>query len=235
MPVDAASKVSVEFRVAEGDVADEILAQAEGADMVVIGTHGRSGYEHLLLGSVAEKVVRRAYCPVLTIPRAAHDATEAVPGLFHQIVAAIDFSRASMHALTYALSLAEEADAHLTVLQVVEVPHELALWAEGSAEGKERVEQWKAQAVARLRTAVPEAARLYCHIEERVETGKPYREILRVAGERRAGLIVIGAHGHSVLDRMFFGSTAQHVVRQAACPVLTLRAPAASVEAESGR
>jgi nucleotide-binding universal stress UspA family protein len=73
---------------------------------------------------------------------------------------------------------------------------------------------------------------VYCHIEERVETGQPYRELLRVAAEKSAGLIVIGAHGHGVLDRMFFGSTAQHVVRQAACPVLTLRAPLSSRPAQ---
>lgn len=182
-PADAAKKVPVEFLLAEGDIAGEILAQAESTDMLVIGTHGRSGYEHLLLGSVAEEVVRKATCPVLTIPRAAHDATEAVPALFHHIVAAVDFSTSSMHALKYAVSLAEEADAHLTVLQVVEIPRELAGWAEESQEGKAHVEQWKAHALTRLRTAVPEAARVCCHVEERVETGQPYRQILRVATE----------------------------------------------------
>ena len=100
--------------------------------MLVLGTHGRSGFEHLVLGSVAEKVVRKAKCPVMTIPRAAPDAAQAVPGLFHQIIAGVDFSDASLHALKHALSLAQEADAHLTVLRVVEVPrallHSLKVW-----------------------------------------------------------------------------------------------------------
>ena len=135
---------------------------------------------------------------------------------------------ASLHALKYALSLAEEADAHLTVLRVVEIPRELAEWAAESDEGKGYVKRWKELALTRLRDVVPNDARVYCHVEERVETGQPYRELLRVAAEQSAGLIVIGAHGHNVLDRMFFGSTAQHVVRHAACPVLTLRAPASS-------
>jgi nucleotide-binding universal stress UspA family protein len=224
-PADAARTVPIEFVVAEGDIAGEILAQSASADLLVIGTHGRSGYEHMVLGSVAEKLVRKAQCPVLTVPRAAEDATEGVPTLFHQIVAGVDFSPASMHALTFAASLAEEADAHLTVLEVVEIPRELAAWAEESQEGKDRVEQWKALARSRLRTVVPDARRVCCHVDERIETGEPYREILRVAAEQHAGLIVLGAYGHGALGRMFFGSTAQHVVREAVCPVLTFRAP----------
>jgi nucleotide-binding universal stress UspA family protein len=227
-PADALKDVPVECLVAEGDVATEVLAEAEAADMLVLGTHGRSGFEHLILGSVAEKVVRKAHCPVMTIPPAASDATKAVPSLFHRIVAGVDFSDASLHALKYALSLAEEADAHLTVLRVVEVPRELAEWAAESDEGKGYVKRWQELALTRLHDVVPNDARVYCHVEERVETGQPYRELLRVAAEQSASLIVIGAHGHNVLDRMFFGSTAQHVVRRAACPVLTLRAPASS-------
>jgi nucleotide-binding universal stress UspA family protein len=220
---DVPQDLPIESHIAEGDVATEVLAEAESADMVVLGTHGRSGFEHLVLGSVAEKVLRKARCPVMTVPRAAPDATHAVPSLFHHIVAGVDFSDASLHALQYALSLAEEADAHLTVVRVVDVPQELARWAEEADEGRTYVEQWRALARAHLRDVIPDNARVYCHIEERVETGQPYRELLRVAAEQHAGLIVIGAHGHGVLGRMFVGSTAQHIVRQAVCPVLTLR------------
>jgi nucleotide-binding universal stress UspA family protein len=227
-PADAVKNVPIECVVAEGDVTAEVLAEAQAADMVVLGTHGRSGFEHLMLGSVAEKVVRKAHCPVMTIPPAAADASKPVPALFHRIVVGVDFSDASLHALKYALSLAEEADAHLTVVRVVEIPRELAEWAAESGEGKGYVDRWKGLASTRLHDVVPTDAHVYCHIEERVETGQPYRELLRVAAEQSAGLIVIGARGHGVLDRMFFGSTAQHVVRHAVCPVLTLRAPADS-------
>lgn len=220
---EALKNIPVEFCVAEGDVAVEILAAAESADMLVMGTHGRSGFEHLVLGSVTEKVFRKAMCPVLTIPRTSPDATEAVPALFHHILAGVDFSEASMHALSYALSLAEEADAHLTVLHVTEVPRELARWADEDQEGKKYVEHWRTYVLARLRPLVPDATRMYCHVGERVETGEPYREILRVAAEEHAGLIVIGAHGRGVVERMFVGSTAQHIVRQAVCPVLIIR------------
>lgn len=221
-PAEAVGNIAVEFALAEGDVAGEILAQAQSADMVVMGTHGRSGFESLILGSAAEKVLRKVKCPLLTIPQASADATDAVPALFHHIVAAVDFSDASMRALTVAVSLAEEADAHLTLLHVIELPLELEAWVAESEQGRTHLEQWRRGTATRLHELVPDAARTYCHVDEGVETGRAYREILRVAAERRAGLIVVGAHGRGVVERMFVGSTAQHVVRRAVCPVLTI-------------
>jgi len=221
-PAEAMKDIAVESSIGEGDAAVEILAEARSADMIVMGTHGRSGFEHLVLGSVTEKVLRKATCPLLTIPRTAPDATVAVPALFRTIVAAVDFSDVSMHALNFAVSLAKEADAHLTVMHVIDVPEHLALWVD-RGDGVSHVREWKDAAERRLGSAVPRAAREYCHVEERVETGQPYREILRVADGEHADLLVIGAHGHGVVHGMFVGSTAQHVVRQAACPVLTIR------------
>jgi nucleotide-binding universal stress UspA family protein len=223
MPVDRVAKIPLELTVAEGDPATEILAHARSADMLVMGTHGRSGLEHLVLGSTTEKLVGHAVCPLLTIPRDVADATPAAPAPFHRIVAAIDFSEASLRALRFAVSLAEEADAHLTLLHVADIPKELAQWAETSAEGRHYVEQWKEHAYSRLRALVPDEARAYCHVEERVEAGPAAREILRAARDSGAGLVVIGAHGHGVVNRMFVGSTAQHIVQQATCPVLTIR------------
>jgi nucleotide-binding universal stress UspA family protein len=75
----------------------------------------------------------------------------------------------------------------------------------------------------RLRAIVPEAVRAYCTVDTVLAEGKPWREILREAAERRSDLIVIGIHGRGAVDRLFFGSTTQHVVREATCPVLTLR------------
>jgi nucleotide-binding universal stress UspA family protein len=83
-----------------------------------------------------------------------------------------------------------------------------------------RCEQY---AQERLQAAVPDTVRAYCAVETMLATGKPYREILRVAAEQRADLIVMGVQGRGAADLMLFGSTTQHVVRQATCPVLTLR------------
>jgi nucleotide-binding universal stress UspA family protein len=191
--------------------------------MIVMGTHGRSGVEHLALGSVTEKVMRKTTCPLLVVPGTTPHATTAVPALFHRILAAVDFSEVSLHALGYAVSLAEEADAHLTVLHVAQIPRELSRWAEEDNEGRTYVEKWKTYARSQLAPLVSDAARVYCHVDERVEAGEPYREILRVAAEQDVGLVVIGAHGAGLLERLFLGSTAQHVARHAACPVLVVR------------
>jgi nucleotide-binding universal stress UspA family protein len=221
---EAANGVSTNCLVADGGIADEILAESQSAGILVMGTHGRSGFEHLVLGSVAEKVLRKAVCPVLTIPRAAADAIATVPALFHHIVAAVDFSDASRRAFELATSLAEESDAHLTVLHVMELSEGIETWIVESPEGRGHMERWRQGTLNRLRELVPDDVRTYCHVEEQVEEGQAYREILRVAEERDAGLIVVGAHGRGVVDRVFVGSTAQHVVRQATCPVLTVRA-----------
>jgi nucleotide-binding universal stress UspA family protein len=178
-----------------------------------------------MLGSVTEKVLRKAVCPLLTIPRAVPDATAPVPALCPGIVAAVDFSEASLHALRFAVSLAEEADARLTLLHVIDLSEELEAWMAGSEQGRQQLEQWRQGLLGRLHELVPDEARTYCHVVECVEAGRAHRQVLRVAAERRAGLIVVGAHGRGIVERMFVGSTAQHVVRQAVCPVLVIRKP----------
>jgi nucleotide-binding universal stress UspA family protein len=227
VPVQATKGVRVDCIVAEGDVATEILAQAQPSDLIVIGTHGRSGFEHLVLGSVAEKILRAAPGALLTIPRLAPDATGAVPGLFHHVLAAVDFSAPSMHALEYARALAEETDARLTLLHVVHMPELPAVWIDRRDHASVVVElQEKAR--DRLATIVPDVLRRYCHVDVRVEAGEPTGEIVRVATEGGAGLVVLGAHGRGLAERMFVGSTAQQVVRQATFPVLTVRATSES-------
>jgi len=117
---DAASGVTVETVLREGAAAQEILrhATALSADLITMGTHGASGFERLLLGSVTEKVLRKAACPVLTVPPVS-SAASAAPVRFKQIVCAVDFSDCSLDALKYALSLAQEADGRLTVVHVL--------------------------------------------------------------------------------------------------------------------
>jgi len=227
---EAGSTVPIEFELYEGNTAGAILAKADEmhCDMLVMGTHGRSGFEHLVLGSVTEKVLRRAGCPVLSVPRLAADAVPAPPVLFRRIVCAIDFSECSMHALDYALSLAQEANAQLLVVHVIEVPpdlppdvHETILGGPHSL--REYIAAAEEDRRGRLQDAIPEHMRMRGAVETVLATGKAYREILHVAAEREGDLIVIGTHS-GVAHRLFFGSTAQHVVRQASVPVLTLRA-----------
>jgi nucleotide-binding universal stress UspA family protein len=219
-----AAGIPIECRIVEGDAGGEILAAAATADLLVVGTHGRSGFERLVLGSIAERLLRQAPCPLLIVPRASPDATDPVPQLFHHIVAAVDFSPASTHAAAFAISLAEEADAHLTLVHALDLPPAVETWIVESEAGSSRLQQWRAGASGRLHELVPADADTYCHVEERVEAGAASRVILDLAAARHAGLIVIGAHGGGPLGRMFVGSTAQRVVRQSVCPVLIVRA-----------
>jgi nucleotide-binding universal stress UspA family protein len=223
---EAGSGLPVQFEVCEGRAATEILARASAlpSDLLVMGTHGRSGFERLMLGSITEKVLRKAGCPVLIVPRHAKDVVPAPPALFKRILCATDFSDCSTNALNYAMSLAQEADARLSVLHVIELPPDLHETVSG---GPRSVTEYIAAAEQdrreRLKDAVPETVRAYCIVETLLARGNPYREILRIAGEQQSDLIVIGIHGRGAAELLFFGSTAQHVVRQATCPVLTLR------------
>ena len=112
---------ALDTRVVQGNVTAEIvrLANELPADLLVMGTHGRSGFERLMLGSVTEKVLRKSPCPVLTVPAKA-PVVVPVNGLFDRVLCAVDFSPASLRALTLAQSLAGEAAARLCVLHVLE-------------------------------------------------------------------------------------------------------------------
>jgi nucleotide-binding universal stress UspA family protein len=228
--VDGPSTVPFEYRIAEGNPAAQILAAAAEtqSDLLVMGTHGRSGFERLVLGSVTEKVLRKAACPVLSVPPHDVDGESAPPVEFGRVVCAIDFSESSMRGLDYAMSIAQEANARLTVVHVLELPPKPPADLQENVLGKPlTLNQYIAAAEedrrARLGDAVPESVRAYCTVETVLATGKPYREILRIAAEQRSDLIVMGIHGRGGADLFFFGSTTQHVVREASCPVLTLR------------
>jgi nucleotide-binding universal stress UspA family protein len=135
-----------------------------------------------------------------------------------------------MVALQFALSLAEESDARLTMLHVLEWPWdepppprlEDLPAAQGAALAEYRRYREK-MALTRLETLVPDSLRLSHRPGIRLTNGKPHVQILEVAQEESSDLIVIGVHGRNPFDMMVFGSTANQVVRRAACPVLTLR------------
>jgi nucleotide-binding universal stress UspA family protein len=220
LTADVASRIEIR----EGTAAAGIVEAAANADMVVIGTHGRGGFERLLLGSTTEKVIRTAPCPVLTVPPQQEGATADIPESFRRIVCATDFSPSSEKAVEYALSLAQEAGGRLTLLHALDWPF--------VEPGEDPLDQ--AMALSRRRAlddleeqlhrAIPDEARTWCEAEELLVAGRAHREIVRIASEKGAGLIVLGAQGRGALDRAFFGSTTSQVVRHATCPVLTVRA-----------
>lgn len=225
---EAPPEVRVSFVVREDpDVRRAILDQAQAlmSDLLVIGSHGRSGFERLLLGSVTEKVVRKSPCPVMVVPPHADDAPA---GLVHggrpRMLCAIDFSDASLKALEYAISLAEEADADLTLFHSIEVPPELLEHIPVPPDFD--VDQCHATARAacleRLRALVPASVRPYCHVGTAVSEGAAYRQLLAQAAEQKTDLIVMGVHGRGAVDLLLFGSNTARVIRAAACPVLVV-------------
>jgi nucleotide-binding universal stress UspA family protein len=217
---------SVDVRLVEAaDPRRSILDEASQrqADLVVMGTHGRSGFDYLLLGSVTEKVIRKAPCPVLIVPPHAREAARSDAAPFKRIVCGVDFSESSKRALCYALDFAREADARITLLHVVEVPPELGEFPfsrEVTINGIRAAAD--AEYLRRLRALVPPEARDYCTPLTQVSEGRAHKEILRVAAEEQADLVVMGVHGRGAIDLMLFGSNAHAVIRGAACPVLVV-------------
>lgn len=224
-----AAGIGLDIVIEIGQPASHILERAGSlpADMIVMGTHGASGFQRLVLGSVTEKVLRKATCPVLTVPPRAQ-STSRLP--FRRLLCAVDFSDSSLSALQQAFSLAQESDAGLTILHVLEWP-----WQEPPPPPLSELPPAQAQALAeyrryseqraavRLQSFVPDAFPASRPPATRISHGKPYVEILRVAAEESVDLIVIGVHGRNQLDLSLFGSTTNQVVRRATCPVLTLR------------
>jgi nucleotide-binding universal stress UspA family protein len=225
MAARAPDKIRIETVVEQsGSVHAEVARQLEAtqADLLVLGTHGRSGFQRLFLGSVTEKLIRQTTCPTLVVPPRAPDVPADRPVQFRRILCAVDFATSSLDALRYALNLAQEADAKLTLLHVVDIP--LGSDHESGPDALRSVrEAVGVDARRRLQELVPEEARTYSTIDVQVARGRAYTEVLRQAAEHQADLIVMGVHGRSSVEQFLFGSTAHHVVRAAACPVLIVR------------
>jgi nucleotide-binding universal stress UspA family protein len=195
---------------------------AIGADLIVMGTHGRSGFERAMVGSVAEKVLRKAPCPVLMVPP---DVTATMPDhvRFRHVLSPMDFSPAALQAFGFALDLAGQADGSVTVLHVVEwLPEE-----EPRALAHFNVPEFRGHLIEdarrRVQTLIAEEPRAAL-ARDKVVVGRAHREILRIASESPTDLIVMGAQGRGGFGLTLFGSTTQEVVRAAPCPVLTVRA-----------
>jgi len=212
--------VTVRTQITEGNPAAEIVRHAAGhdIDLVVMGTHGRSGFDRLTLGSVAEKVLRKAPCPVLTIPPGA--ARTATDVSVRRILCPTDSSACSEQAVDFALYLADRAGAVVTALHVIETIDARPELSGAMAELQKRRCDTERRYLEDMHAARAGANRL----TNAVTLGRPYLEILRMAEERAIDLIVMGVRGRGAVDMALFGSTTNHVVRRATCPVVTVRA-----------
>jgi nucleotide-binding universal stress UspA family protein len=185
-------------------------------DMVVIGTRGRTGLGKLLLGSAAEEILRVARCPVFTVGPLSPSQPPA-DGKISEILYATDFSEESLAAVPYAISLAQEYQAHLTLLHVIEKQQAGDFVRPSDLEGA---------MLRRLQALVPPEANLWCEPWFMVTQGAPAEEILAIAAERGADLVVLGVRrptGVPGASTHLPIATAHKVVSHAKCPVLTVR------------
>jgi nucleotide-binding universal stress UspA family protein len=197
-------------------VLSQVLTENE-VDLIVLGTHGRTGAQKLLLGSSAEEVFRRARVPVLTIGPAVKIGAHS-GGKFRCVLFATDFNAVSTVAAPYAISLAQENQARLILLHVLPAPK--------PGKSARPADLSVAEAMHRLEILVPQDAELWCRLEPTVNHGEPGREILATADRCGADLIVLGVRGMDTLTGVatrLERAIAYDVVAHAPCPVLTVR------------
>lgn len=242
--------IAAEYLARDGEPAGEILRLAEEArcDLIVMGTHGRAGLDRLLTGSVAEEVIRKAKCPVLTLrshnhiakarpdghgktltgDKKTHGNSQGSPSEDQEhsarlpircILHPTDFSADSMVALGVARSLARAQGARLVILHVIPL-EPVAIDVPPLSVDREPFK-------VALKTMKLSGAELEHDMKHPVETvlrdGVPVEEVLRMAKEVQSDLIVMGTHGRTGLGRLLMGSIAEQVLRRTACPVLTVR------------
>jgi nucleotide-binding universal stress UspA family protein len=200
-----------------GDISDVLfrLVRDNEIDLLVLGTHGRSGVTKLLMGSVAEKIFRLASCPVLTVGPHASREQKSVPG-FHRILFATDFGDESLAAASYAVALAREHQAHLYFLHVLGQPGTTTIDRESNANF----------VIRRMRDLVPPGSDLWLRANYSVAFGRPEEQILRFADEHGADLILLGMRppqgAMNTLTHLAH-SKSQQIVARATCPVFTVR------------
>ena len=199
-----------------GDIADVLfrLIHDHQIDLLVLGTHGRTGLKKLLLGSVAEKLFRRASCPVLTV--GPEVVLEKPVAEFSRILFATDFSDQSLAAAPYAISLAQEHQTRLTLLHVMETARAGTVDFEPDTEYLTR----------QLRELVSREQDFWFEPEYVVEFGDAEEQILKAASDHKADLVVLGVRalpGSIAMATHFGHSKAQVIVAHAPCPVLTVR------------
>jgi nucleotide-binding universal stress UspA family protein len=213
----AQSAIRPQCFVQDGSVTDLILSLAEerAVNLIVMGTHGLRGIDRLMVGSVTERVLRRARCPVLAVRKPVHHVVRSMrdpePVHLRKIVLCSDFSGHAHRASEYAVSLAKEFGAELTLLHVLEdIPRSTDL--ESATE----------KVAKQLGESIAPKTREGCIVKVMVRIGKPYQQIIQLALEAQTDLVIVGVRGRGALDTAIFGSTTYRVIQLGSCPVLAV-------------
>ncbi|HEX9654573.1 MAG TPA: universal stress protein [bacterium] len=195
-------------------------AQENDIDLIVMGTQGLRGLSHLLMGSVAEEVVRLARCPVFTIrekkdPQALED--------LERILAPIDFSDHSKKSLSYAKEIAKHYSAKLQILHVIEENVHPAFYASGKTSIFELIPNIKDKSEQALKQLLTDAPGPQVAAEITVVEGRASQEIVKFGEKHGSDLVVIATHGLTGIEHLLIGSVTEKVVRMASCPVFTVK------------
>ena len=219
--------IAVTTRVATGIPSEEVItaARAEDSDLIVVGTRGKTGLAHVLLGSTAERVIRGAPCPVLTVRTDPSDIEQEVgtlsrPVTLERILVPVDFSDCSLDALEYAAVVAQQAKASLLLLHVLEPVSYGLDFTLGHSRTREQVrEAW----TKRLEELASSLTVTHVPVESQLRGGLPADSILDSAQTLPCDLIVMGTHGRRGISHTISGSVAEAVLRKARCPVIAVR------------
>jgi nucleotide-binding universal stress UspA family protein len=200
-----------------GEPRERILeyADAHDVDLIVVGSHGRQEIAPLILGRVAEGVVRNASAPVLVV-RASDDIRRVYP--YERVLVPTDGSDHANAALELAIEIAAEAGATLQLLSIVPLAP-----FEDDAEADRVVDRLEENARSVLDAAAERATARGVDVRTTVEVGSVHGEIANYAEATGVDLLVMGAHGHGGDDRDLLGSVTERVLRIAPAPVLTVR------------
>jgi len=218
-PLEFKTKLELRFG---GPAAKQITQYVteESIDLIVMGTHGRTGLSGLLMGSVAENVLRDAPCPVLVVPIHEREMGEAPPS---RILVPVDFSDWSHNAVRYAKAIAAAHGAKILLLHVIEdvVLPDFYLAAGTALFFQEPEIRRKSE--ERLKMMFRGVGGPDVPMEAHVINGRAALDIAGFAEENDIDFIVLPTSGLSGINRLLIGSVAEKVVRRAVCPVLTLK------------
>ncbi len=213
--------------ISVGPTVSEIsrLVEEKNIDLVIAASHGRSGLKRLVLGSVTEELMRTLSCPLLVMrgPQQSNKQIEPIAFRLNKIMVGCDFSSDSTLALRYALSFAQEFEAELHLVHVIE-PSAYQNVSKTVKDAEKRYQdELKELLGKKLDNLVPEEARNWCFPKTALLDGRADEKIVDYAGQNSIDLIALGVRGHGLVETLFLGSTTDRVARQAPCPVLSVR------------
>ncbi len=218
---------SVEWEpvVVAGSPADTISSVVEkrNIDLAITATHGRVGLKRFLLGSVTERLIRSISRPILIVrsPEREMNAEEIRSLSFKRILVGCDFSPDSDNALNYAFSLAQEFEAAIHLVHVIEpFTYRDMLLPETVVDVVK--EDLQARLIDKLTSLIPAEARHWCEIKTLCLGGEPFEELVRYAHMNEIDLIILGVRGRGLVETLLLGSTTDRVIRRASCTVLSV-------------